>query len=73
MFKQVTQYTRLYRAEQTQTRVGDTTFIMWLPDVRAIFTSLSQEDFITYESERYEVVTSGIEDQAFVVTARKFE
>lgn len=72
MFKQPTQYMRLYRAEQTQTRVGDTTFIMYLPDVESVFTSLSQEDFITYASQRYEVVSSAIEDNAFVVTARKF-
>jgi hypothetical protein len=73
MFKQPTQYSRLYRAQQTQTRIGDTTFIMWLPDVEAVFTTLTQEDFITYDGGRYEVVTSGIEDTAFVVTARKFE
>jgi len=73
VFKQPTQYMRLYRAEQTQTRVGDTTFIMWLPDVESTFTSLTQEDYITYAGERYEVVSSSVEDQAFVVTARKFE
>ena len=73
MFKQHTQYHRLFRAEQTQTRVGDTTFIMWLPDVETAFTTLRQEDYITFGGDRYEVVTSVIEDEAFVVTARKFE
>lgn len=72
MFKQPTSYMRLYRADQTQTRVGDTTFIMYLPDVEAVFTELRQEDYITYSGDRYEVVSSEIEDNAFVVTARKF-
>lgn len=73
VFKQPTQYIRLFRAEQTQTRVGDTTFIMWLPDVEDSFTALSQEDSITYQGERFDVVSSSIEDNAFIVTARKFE
>ena len=72
MFKQPTQYSRLFRAEATQQRVGDTTFVMWLPDVETAFTSLRQEDYITYESKRYEVISSAIEDTAFVVTAREF-
>ena len=73
MFKQPTQYHRLFRAEATQTRVGDTTFIIWLPDVEDTFTTLSQEDYVTYGGERYDVVSSGVEDNAFVITARKFE
>lgn len=73
MFKQPTQYTRLYRAEATQTRIGDTTFIMWFQDVKNDFTKLEQEDYITYDGDRYEVVSSEVEDNAFVVTARKFE
>lgn len=72
VFKQPTQYMRLYRAEQTQTRVGDTTFVMYLPDVESTFTELRQEDYITYAGDRYEVISSGVEDNAFVVTARKF-
>ena len=72
MFKQPTAYHRLYRSEMTQQRVGDTTFIMWLPDVKEEFTSLRQEDIITWDGTRYEVVSSGIEDNAFVVTAREF-
>lgn len=72
MFKQPTQYMRLYRAEATQQKVGDTTFIMYLPDVEDDFTALRQEDYITYNSTRYEVVSTGIEDNAFVVTAREF-
>lgn len=73
VYKQPTQYSRIFRAEATQTRVGDTTFVMWLPDVSSVFTTLTQEDYVTYAGDRYEVVTSGVEDNAFVITARKFE
>jgi len=72
VFQGPTQWSRLYRAEATQTRVGDTTFIFHLPDVEATFTELTQEDYITYESVRYEVISSDVEDNALVVTARKF-
>lgn len=72
VFKQPTQFMRLYRAEQTQTRVGDTTFVIWLPDVEATFTALTQEDRVTYQGDKYEVVSSSIEDNAFIITARKF-
>ena len=72
MFKQPTNYIRLYRAEATQQRVGDVTFIIWLPDVEATFTELRQEDYITFNSKRYEVVSSSVEDNAFVITAKEF-
>lgn len=72
MFKQPTQSFRLYRADQTQTDIGDTTFIMWLRDVKADFTKLTPEDSITYEGVTYKVVTSVVEDEGLVVTAREF-
>lgn len=65
--KQPTAYHRLFRAEATQQRVGDTTFIFWLPDVQASFTKLRQEDYITQDGVRYNVVSSTIEDNAFLV------
>lgn len=70
--KMETQYSRLFRANQTQTEVGDTTFVLWLQDVEATFTNLSQEDYITYASVKYEVVSSSVEGDALVVTARRF-
>lgn len=71
--KQPTNYTRLFRAEATQQRVGETMFIFWLPDVERSFTKLRQEDFITYDGARYNVVSSTIEDTAFLVTANVSE
>lgn len=73
MFKSPTTWSRLYRAEQTQTRIGDTTFVMWVKDVELVFTELTQEDWITYSGAKYEVISSAIEDEAFIVTARKFD
>jgi hypothetical protein len=72
MSKDPTQYSRLFRAQQTQTDIGDTTFTMWLPDVSATFTTLTQEDYITYDGVKYEVVSATIEGNGFLVTARKF-
>lgn len=69
--KQPTQYHRLYRAQATQQDVGETTFIFWLKDVEAYFSRLRQEDFITFEGTRYNVVTSVVEETALVVTARE--
>ena len=73
MFKQPTQSYILYRAEQTQTQVGDTTFIMWLRDVKADFTKLTKQDKITYGGVDYQPITSVVEDQGLVVTARTFD
>lgn len=73
VFKGPTAWSRLYRAEQTQTRVGDTTFIIYLPDVEATFSELTQEDQIVYSGTTFEVVSSMVEDTALVITARKFE
>lgn len=69
--KQPTQYHRLIRAEAVQQRVGETTFFFWLKDVEAVFTTLRQEDYITYEGHRYEVVSAVVEDTALVVTGRE--
>ena len=77
LFKQQTQFSRLYRASMTQQNVGDTTFVMWLPDVESVFstlfTELRPEDTITYEGSTYSVVSSSIEDNALIVTAREFQ
>lgn len=70
MFKQPTAYSRLLRADATQQRIGETTFIIWLKDVT--FTRVSQSDYITYEGIRYEVLTSTIEDTGLVITANEF-
>lgn len=73
VFKGPTSWSRLYRSEQTQTRVGDTTFVIHLPDVDATFTELTQEDYLTYGGVRFEVVSSDVEDNALIITARKFQ
>ena len=70
--KAPTAWSRLYRAQQTQTPIGDTTFTMWLPDVEATFTKLTQEDYVTMGGDRYEVISCTVEDNALIVTARKF-
>lgn len=73
MQKGATQFSRLFRAQQTQQRIGDTTFVIWLPDVEAIFTELTTEDQITYGGKTYEVLTSDVEDTALVITAREYQ
>ena len=70
MVKEPTQYSRWYRANATQTDIGDVTFIVWLPDID--FDYIDQEAHIDYQNRRYEIVTSGVEfDTAFVMTARE--
>lgn len=72
MVKEVTQYSRMLRAEATQQRVGDVTFVVWLQDVQAVFTSLQTEDYIIFNSVKYNVVSSWIEDTSFVITCIEF-
>jgi hypothetical protein len=72
MVKEHTQYSRLLRAEATQQRVGQVTFVMWLKDVESVFTELQAEDYITFGGKRYDVVTSTVEDTSFVVTATEY-
>lgn len=67
--KEPTKYSRLLRGTATQQRVGETTFVFWLRDIKAVFTSLDTEDFITYEGDRYDVVNSEIFKTGLVVTA----
>jgi hypothetical protein len=67
--KEPTRYGRLYRANATQQDIGETTFIFWLEDIS--FTKLDQEDYITQDGIRYDVVTSAVEETALVVTARE--
>lgn len=69
MVKEDTRYSRIMRANTVESNIGDTTFIMWLRDVKANFTRLDGEDFITFAGLRYDVVTSVIEDTGLVITA----
>ena len=64
-----TEYSRIFRAEATQQRIGASQFIMWTGDLD--FTSLTQDDYITIGDDRYEVISSVIEDTAFIVTANQ--
>jgi hypothetical protein len=72
MFKGPIQYSRLFRAQATQQRVGDTEFIIWFPDIEAVFTELQAEDQIVHGGRTYEVVSSAVEDTALVVMAREY-
>lgn len=69
MVKEDTKYSRIMRANTVESNIGDTTFIMWLRDVKANFTRLDGEDFITFDGLRYDVITSGVEDTGLVITA----
>jgi hypothetical protein len=73
LYKGDTRYSRLVRAEAAQQRVGDVTFIICLKDVEAVFTSLQTEDRIVFQGQTFEVVSSGIQDDGLVVTARVFD
>jgi len=71
LFRGPTNWSRLYRAEMTQQRVGGTTFVIWLPDVEAVFTELRADiDTITQDGKTYVVVDSAVEDNALVITAK---
>lgn len=69
MAKETTAYSMLVRAAAAQAKVGETTFIMWLPDIEADFTALDSEDFITFEGVRYDVVSSERFKTGLLVTA----
>jgi hypothetical protein len=69
MAKETTSYSMLVRASAAQAKVGEATFIMWLPDIEANFTALDSEDFITFEGVRYDVVSSERFRTGLLVTA----
>jgi len=69
--KEPTKYSRVLRANAVEGNIGDTTFIMWTGDTKRKFDRLDGEDFITYEGERYDVVTFVVEDTSVVVTAKQ--
>jgi len=70
--KDPTQYSRIIRANAVEGNIGQTTFVMWLPDIKSKFTRLDGEDFITFGGERYDVVSFSIEDKtAVIVTANQ--
>jgi hypothetical protein len=65
------QYTRLIRAQATQQDIGQTQITVWTKDVS--FTKVSQEDHITHNGIRYEVVGYTIEGTSFVITANEIQ
>lgn len=67
MVKDPTKYSRIIRANAVEGNIGETTFVMWLNDVKAKFTRLDGEDFIMFNDERYDVVTFTLEDRTSVV------
>jgi len=71
MYKGETRYSRLLRGEATQQRVGDVTFVVYLKDVD--FTSVQTEDKVEYQGQTFEVVSSQIQDDGLVITARVYD
>ena len=69
LVKEHTRYSRLLRASATQQKIGETTFLIYLPDVDSVFTELDAEDYITQGGKRYEVVSSETFPDSIVVTA----
>ena len=67
--KDPTAYSRLLRATATQQRIGETTFVFWMNDIKKDFTELDAEDCITFDGIQYDVVTSEKFDTGLVVTA----
>lgn len=69
--KQPTAYHRIFRAQATRQDFGETSFIFWLKDVASYFTRLSQDDYITMNGVRYDVIATTVEETALVVMARE--
>jgi len=69
--KEPTQYKRIIAANAAESNIGDTTFVMWQGDTKNKFTRLDGEDFITFEGERYDVVSYRLEDKTSVVVTAK--
>ena len=65
--KDPTRYSRVLRAQACEGNIGETTFTMWLPDVRQMFTRLDGEDYVIFENVRYGVVSFEIEDRTSVI------
>lgn len=75
MVKEPTAHSRIIRAEAVQTQIGETTFVCWTKDatVAALIAAggVDQEDWVTFEGRRYEVVSSTVEDTGLIITARE--
>lgn len=69
MHKEQTKYSMFVRATATTQKVGENTFVVWLPDVDATFTALDSEDYITFEGVRYDVVSSEKYKTGLLITA----
>ena len=70
--KEPTKYSRILRSNVVEGNIGQTTFVMWVNHTKDKFTRLDGEDFITFEGERYDVVSFTVEDKtAVVVTANQ--
>lgn len=65
-----TQYSSIMRAQATQQEVGLTTFLFYQPDISPI-RKLTTEDYLIHGGEKYQVVTSRLEDTSLVITANK--
>lgn len=64
-------YSRLLRAQATQQRVGDTEFLIYLPDVQSVFTELQAEDQIIQDGRTFEVISSYTKGTALHVMAQE--
>lgn len=68
--KEPTAYSRLIRSQATQQDIGSTTFIFWTRDIPSI-TRLEVEDYIVCGGVKYQVVTSSLEYNSLVITAKE--
>lgn len=70
--KEQTQYSRIIKAQACQQNVGMTTFIFWTRDIPTI-VRLDVEDYIIMGGVKHNVVSSVVEENAFVVTATEHQ
>lgn len=72
LVKEKTSHKRWYRANTTQTEIGDTTFIFLQRDAPLLIEgAIQQEDYVTFNGARYEVVSADFEGTAIIITARR--
>jgi hypothetical protein len=70
MVRETTRFSRIIRSQAVQTDIGQTSFICWIKDFsNNTAPNLDSEDTVTYDSNVYKVVSTFIEDNAFVITA----
>lgn len=64
-----TSLNRITAANQAQRTVGDTTFTIWTREVT--FRELTADDYFVQDGLKYQVVTSEVNEDALVCTAKR--